>query len=197
VNQPALSWIDGSPATAVAAIDRGLQYGDGVFETMRVRSGRIRFIEMHLDRLFAGATRLGMQPPPREQLRGEWQSAAAQLAAGVLKFILTRGDAVQRGYSPAGTRQLRRLLLGYPDVAARLPDSLAVWHCALHLGENPALAGMKTLNRLEQVLATDEWQRAAAARGLVLHEGLLSSSSGQLVSGTCSNIFWRSGQAAA
>jgi 4-amino-4-deoxychorismate lyase len=193
MSQVSLSWVDGMLAAAVPAIDRGLQYGDGLFESLRVRGGHIRFIEMHLDRLYSGATRLGLNPPPRAQLRSEWQSAAAQLTAGVLKFILTRGDAVQRGYSPAGLDKARRLLLGYRDGPASLPDSLTVWHCAMRLGENPSLAGMKTLNRLEQVLATDEWQRAGAVHDLALHEGLLSSSSGSLVSGTCSNIFWRSG----
>ncbi len=193
MSQAAFSWVDGTPAASVPAIDRGLQYGDGLFESMRVRGGQIRFIEMHLDRLYSGATRLGLSPPLREQLRSEWQSAAAQLTAGVLKFMLTRGDAVQRGYSPAGLNNPRRLLLGYPDGPASLPDSLAIWHCTMRLGENPSLAGIKTLNRLEQVLATDEWQRAGAAHDLALHEGLLSSSSGALVSGTCSNVFWRSG----
>ncbi len=192
MSQASFSWIDGTPAALVPAIDRGLQYGDGLFESMRVRAGHIRFIEMHLDRLYSGATRLGLNPPLREQLRSEWQSAAEQLTVGVLKFVLTRGDALQRGYSPAGLNQVRRLLLGYPDVPTRLPDRLAIWHCAMRLGENPWLAGMKTLNRLEQVLATDEWQRAGAAHGLALHEGLLSASGGALVSGTCSNIFWRS-----
>lgn len=193
MSQVSFSWVDGTPAASVPAIDRGLQYGDGLFESMRVRGGQIRFIDMHLDRLYAGATRLGLNPPLREQLRSEWQSAAAQLTAGVLKFMLTRGDAVQRGYSPAELNKARRLLLGYADGPTSLPDSLAIWHCAMRLGESPSLAGMKTLNRLEQVLATDEWQRAGAAHGLALHEGLLSASSGALVSGTCSNIFWRSG----
>jgi 4-amino-4-deoxychorismate lyase len=193
MSHPAYSWVDGTPAAFVPAIDRGLQYGDGLFESMRVRAGRIRFIEMHLDRLYSGANRLGLIPPPREQLHSEWRSAAAQLTAGVLKFMLTRGDALQRGYSLAGLNQARRLLLGYLDEPASLPASLVTWHCALRLGENPWLAGMKTLNRLEQVLATDEWQRAGVAHGLALHEGLLSSSTGSLVSGTCSNIFWRSG----
>jgi 4-amino-4-deoxychorismate lyase len=193
MSQASFSWVDGTPAAAVPAIDRGLQYGDGLFESMRVRGGGIRFIEMHLDRLYSGATRLGLIPPLRAQLRSEWQSAAALLTAGVLKCMLTRGDAVQRGYSPAGLNTARRLLLGYTDGPASVPDSLAIWHCAMRLGESPALAGMKTLNRLEQVLATDEWQRAGAAHGLALHEGLLSSSSGALVSGACSNIFWRSG----
>ena len=193
MSQPAYSWVDGAPAASVPVIDRGLQYGDGLFESMRVRGGRIRFIEMHLDRLYSGAMRLGLNPPQREQLRSEWLSAAVQLTVGVLKFMLTRGDAMQRGYSPKGLNKARRLLLGYPDVPAGLPDSLVTWHCELRLGENPWLAGLKTLNRLEQVLATAEWQTAGAAGGLVLHEGLLSSSSGSLVSGTCSNIFWRNG----
>lgn len=193
MSQASFSWVDGTPATSVPAIDRGLQYGDGLFESMRVRGGEIRFIEMHLDRLYSGAARLGLNPPSRAQLRSEWQSAASLLAAGVLKCMLTRGDAVQRGYSPAGLNTVRRLLLGYRDGPASVPDNLAVWQCTMRLGENPLLAGMKTLNRLEQVLATDEWQRAGATHGLTLHDGLMSSSSGALVSGTCSNIFWRNG----
>ena len=190
---PALSWIDGREGDAIAVTDRGLQYADGLFETLRVHNGRIRFIDLHLDRLQNGATRLGLIAPARAALRDEWQAAAVSLGEGMLKMLLTRGDALRRGYGSSGHGQARRILLGYRAEGARPPPSLILWHCQLRLGENPALAGLKTLSRLEQVLATDEWQAAASHHQIDLHEGLVGSSSGHLVSGSCSNLFWRTG----
>jgi len=104
----------------------------------------------------------------------------------VLKLILTRGSAAGRGYAYPPGQPARRLLLRYPRSA---PDPAAavagvrVRLGRLRLGENPALAGIKHLNRLEQVLARREWSDAAIA------ESLLFSAGGALVSGTMSNVF--------
>jgi 4-amino-4-deoxychorismate lyase len=91
------AWVNGRPGTRLDIRDRGLQYGDGVFETMRIRAGRVRFSEYHLERLTLGCRRLGIAEPSSRVLRREIAAAALRRREGVLKLILTRGPG-PRGY---------------------------------------------------------------------------------------------------
>ena len=59
-----VSWINGVAGRCVDYRDRGLQYGDGLFETMRVRRGRVRLLEFHLERLFEGCRRMSSTRTP-------------------------------------------------------------------------------------------------------------------------------------
>jgi len=183
------SWVDGQPAVSLPVDDRGLAYGDGVFETVRVRAGRMHLLDGHMQRLARGCDALGLLidlEALQVELRG---FVAAQGLAGrpdfTLKLIVTRGSA-GRGYRPLPESVPRRLLLAYPAhtfPAANAQDGIALFECALRLGINPALAGIKHLNRLEQVLARSEWrddQRYA--------EGLLRDCDGRVIEGTMSNI---------
>ncbi len=178
-------WVNGRRSSRIDARDRGLQYGDGVFETMRVLGGRIRLLELHLDRLQQGCTRLGIRAPARTQLRDELGRHAAPVEDGVLKLIVTRGVGA-RGYRPSGEEQPTRVLSLHPPPSPP-PRGARVRLCATRLGSNPALAGLKTLNRLESVLARAEW------RDLRVWEGLMCDAAGYWVCGTSSNLFLREG----
>ena len=101
-------WINGRPGTVVDCRDRGLQYGDGLFETMRVRRRRIRLLQLHLDRLAEGCRRLGIEVSAAA-LEREAAARARQCIDGVLKLILTRGRGV-RGYRPTGKERYTRVL---------------------------------------------------------------------------------------
>ncbi|HTT43973.1 MAG TPA: aminodeoxychorismate lyase [Steroidobacteraceae bacterium] len=179
-------WIDGRVADAVSALDRGLHYGDGLFETIACSGGRAQLLPLHLARLRRGCERLDLPVPAEQTLRREIDAALEAEPEAVLKLILTRGSAAGRGYAYPPGQPARRLLLRYPRSA---PDPAAavagvrVRLGRLRLGENPALAGIKHLNRLEQVLARRECSDAAIA------ESLLFSAGGALVSGTMSNVF--------
>lgn len=178
---------DGDGKGAGWPLDRGLHYGDGLFETMRVRQGAVRFAGLHRQRLGDGLHRLGITLN-EAQMWQQVQEAAATHGNAMLKLIVTRGDATARGYSPSGAEQPRRLLLIYADAASPVPaSSVERTAVTLHarLGENPILAGLKHLNRLEQVLARIE----LAATGAF--EGLIGSSSGLLISGTIGNVYIR------
>jgi 4-amino-4-deoxychorismate lyase len=167
--------------------DRGLQYGDGLFETMRVRDGRIRLLEYHLERLFNGCRRMAIDPPPPRVLRRELSIRARPHADAVLKLIVTRGPGI-RGYRPSGRERCTRVLsLSEPPQvdASRIPQRVRI--CATPVGANPALAGLKTLNRLESVLARSEWASQH------IWEGLMRDMHGDLVCGTMSNLFVRRG----
>jgi 4-amino-4-deoxychorismate lyase len=183
--RPEAIWVNGRPGREVTVLDRGLQYGDGLFETMACQSGRVRFLALHLGRLRQGCARLGLRTLEAEPLTREIDAFASQCGDATLKLIITRGAARARGYAPSGEEEPARILLRYrplaPDPAAHA--GLRVRLADLRLGENPALAGLKHLNRLEQVLARREWSDPDIA------EALLFSSSGLLISGTMSNVF--------
>jgi 4-amino-4-deoxychorismate lyase len=176
--------VDGRP-TGVDPADRGLAYGDGVFETMAAHEGRIRWLDYHFDRLIAGCERLGFAPPDLAVLRAEVLAAAAGSGRHVVKVIVTRGVGM-RGYAPPATPQPTRIVAksSWPDYpAAHYTRGIALRTLRLRLAENPALAGIKHLCRLEQVLA----QRELAPLGA--EEGLLLDSSGFVVGGIGCNIF--------
>ncbi|AVD86419.1 aminodeoxychorismate lyase [Pseudomonas sp. SWI44] len=178
------SWIDGQPATAVNLQNRGLAYGDGLFETLAVRSGRPSLLEGHFARLALGCQRLGIDAD-LALVRDEVLRYASQLGDGVAKLILTRGDS-QRGYAPAPGAAPRRILQAsplpsYPEQHAEL--GVRLFECQTRLGEQPLLAGLKHLNRLEQVLARAEWQDSEHA------EGLMRDGQGRVIEGVYSNLF--------
>lgn len=180
------SWIDGKRADTLLADDRGLHYGDGVFETIMVRAGVARFLEAHLVRLESGCARLGIRFAAMPELRSEITEALALAPPqAVLKIIVTRGSAVQRGYAPRGTESARRLLSLWPvaGVPEQVVEGVALHQAAIRFSCNPALAGIKHLNRLENVMAAAE----AAAAGAF--DALLLDSSGQVISGAMSNVF--------
>lgn len=174
--------IDGLAATTLSAEDRGLHYGDGVFETMRCRDGRVRWLDLHLARLQRGCERLGIAMPEPALLQRELQTLIEGEQRCLLKLIVTRGVAQGRGYRPTGGEQPTRVLRRYAWPAPGAAE-FRVHRSPVVLGSNPLLAGIKHLNRLEQVLA----QRAAAAAGV--EEGLQCCESGEIVAGSMSNVF--------
>lgn len=184
-------WIDGMPVAVLPADDRGLQYGDGLFETFAVKDGRICLLDLHLQRLAEGCRRLGLGMPPQDAIRTELQAMAGGAVRAVLKLILTRGSG-GRGYRLPADAVARRVLSRYP-----WPDYPAAWGeegvrvriCDTRLAIQPRLAGMKHLNRLEQVLARAEWNDVGGYQ-----EGLMLDTEGRVIEGTMSNVFASPGE---
>jgi len=177
--------INGQLRDTIPVGDRGLQYGDGLFETLAVVAGRPCLWERHLARLAAGCRRLGITPLNRGRLAAEAQVLTAGQAHGVLKILVTRGSG-GRGYRPPQGAEPTRVLSFHP-----MPDYPTDWWrsgvrvrlCQTRLGTNPGLAGIKHLNRLEQVLARAEWDAPEIA------EGLMRDVDGRWVEGTRTNLF--------
>jgi 4-amino-4-deoxychorismate lyase len=167
---------------ALAANDRGFHYGDGLFETALLHEGSVRYLDAHLNRLYAGCERLKILPPDRAQLLAEIEKVTTKLRSGVLKIVLTRGPS-DRGYRPSRSALPTRVVALYPAPEPQPDRLLRIRWCETRLGRNARLAGIKHLNRLEQVLAQAEWTEAAIAEGLVL------DTEGEVVSGTASNLF--------
>ncbi|WP_297526992.1 aminodeoxychorismate lyase [Thiohalobacter sp.] len=179
------TWIDGRPADSLPLPDRGLDYGDGLFETCAVVDGRVELLEAHLDRLARGCERLGLPMPERALLAAEMRALASGWATAVLRLQLTRGTG-GRGYAPPEAVRVRRLLTlsPWPEGLLRFDGQGArLRTCTLRLGHQPLLAGIKHLNRLEQVLAAREVQAMGC------DEGLLLDTEGHVIEGTRSNLF--------
>ncbi|BBP72237.1 aminodeoxychorismate lyase [Pseudomonas sp. Seg1] len=177
-------WVDGQPADALSLKDRGLAYGDGLFETIAVHCGQPVLLDRHLTRLAEGCTRLAITTDI-ELVRHELLNYAAAMGEGVLKLILTRGDGL-RGYAPDPAAQARRILQGNPPVvypAVHAEQGIRLFPCNTRLSKQPLLAGLKHLNRLEQVLARAEWQDSEHAEGLMLDQA------GRVIEGVFSNLF--------
>jgi len=175
--------INGQRADTLAASDRGLAYGDGVFETIAIVAGKPALWDLHLKRLAIGCVQLGFSPPSVELLHQDL--AALELPqTGVLKLIVTRGSGGQ-GYAPPECPQPARII---QVLSSRTRPKewrnkgVQVRWCQTRLAAQPALAGIKHLNRLEQVLARQEWQKPEIA------EGLMCDSEGALVEATAANL---------
>lgn len=177
--------INGTPSDTLAVSDRGLHYGDGLFETLAVREGVCEFWDRHMQRLVHGCERLRIPVPDVSVLADEARRLTQDVSRAILKILVTRGSG-GRGYRVPDSVQPTRMLkltewLEYPTTHAQHGVRLRL--CTQRLGSNPALAGLKHLNRLEQVLARMEWDDPAIAEGVVLDQ------TGNVVEGTFSNIF--------
>jgi 4-amino-4-deoxychorismate lyase len=183
---PELVRVNGRAARQVSALERGLHYGDGLFETIACLGGQPRLLGMHLKRLHSGCGRLGLPFTDEAVLASEVQELAAGSSRAIVKVLLTRGVALNRGYAPTGHELPTRVTLRYAwpeDDPTAAHDGVRVRLALQRLGENPALAGLKHCNRLEQILARREWSDPDIA------ESLMFSVSDALISGTMSNVF--------
>ena len=179
--------INGEFKDTINANDRGLQYGDGLFETMAVFNGEINLWEEHWQRLKLGCKKLFISLPHKETVEQEINLLCKRTsdAKFILKLIVTRGGG-QRGCRFNEKQNVTRILSvhAWPEYPKQNKDEgVAVCYCDTLLSENPSLAGIKHLNRLEQVLATNEWD------GKEFKEGLMLNNSGYITDGTMSNIF--------
>lgn len=185
--------VDGEPATSLPLTDGGLAYGDGLFETVLFREGRAALIDLHLARLAQGLERLGLPAIDHALLRGDSARLARNRPAVVLKWIVTRGDG-SRGYLRARSPAPRRIVLAYAATAlpdAHYRDGVTLGDCASGYATPASLAGLKHLNRLEQVIARS---------GLTdpnHYDGLMFDPEFRVISATSANLFFRFGTALA
>lgn len=177
--------LNGESKRCIEFSDRGFQYGDGLFETIEIVNETPVFLNQHLQRLDTGCQRLLIPTPDITTLKKE----AFQLSQGskhaVLKLMVTRGSG-GRGYRQPDDIQTTRLfsLHPYPDYPESFKEQgINIRICHARLGLNPSLAGIKHMNRLEQVLARAEWDTSE------IQEGLMLDINGQVIEGTMSNVF--------
>lgn len=181
--------INGAVADLFAAHNRGLAYGDGLFETVAVADRVPRFWQAHMDRLAAGCERLRISMPAQATLLQETRLVAYRQGLCVVKIIITRGRG-GRGYRPAIDVPADRVVSAYEfpsGVGRAARDGLPARVLSMRLALQPALGGIKHLNRLEQVLAGAELADAPGT------EGILLDTEGYLISALAGNLFLVSG----
>lgn len=180
-------WINGKQQTQIDVRDRGFAYGDGLFETVQISLGQPQLMQQHIARMRIGASRLGF-PGSAVDLLLEDLAVLHLPENGVLKLTLSRGVG-GRGYGYAADMEATRIIMLGPKPAYgnQAEEGVTLRVCDTQLGVNPALAGIKHLNRLEQVLARNEWSDSA------IHEGIVLDYEGFVVEGTMSNLFWVKG----
>jgi 4-amino-4-deoxychorismate lyase len=176
--------VNGQPGDTLPVQDRGLAYGDGLFETLAVRDGQPLHWDRHMARLAEGCARLDLPAPDTALWLAEAHRVLAGGRFGALKLLLTRGSG-PRGYRAPSRPEPTRIVMGFETSgppAAWSEAGVDVCLCRTRLGRNPTLAGIKHLNRLEQVLGRSEWQDE-------FQEGIMLDTEDHVVEGTMSNLF--------
>ena len=180
--------INGNQADTISSLDRGLLYGDGVFETIAVKQGKLLHWADHLERLNEGCELLKLHDLDVSVLEKEVQilldSDKAQDKC-VVKIIITRGIG-ERGYKPS-TQALTRIvqIFPWPEIPKSYLDlGVKVTLCDFRLSRQNRLAKIKHLNRLEQVLARSEWDNE-------FQEGLVCDTCDNIIEATSSNVFFQ------
>ncbi len=175
--------INGVQTEFLSARDRGLHYGDGCFETLRLVNHVPLLLNGHFERLQRACAVLRI-PFQATLLRDELNALISLCPAeGVIKIMVTRGEG-GRGYRPPPTTQPTRLLLYYPlpdDLASKAAAGVTVGIGEFRLSHSPVLAGLKHLNRLDQVMASEPWLEPC-------DETLCLDQTGALIEGTRSNL---------
>lgn len=185
--------INGAPGNSISALDRGLLYGDGVFRTLRIQDGQPLHWGRHYRKLQHDCDSLKLGCPSATLLAGELQQLAAQQPEAVAKITITRGEG-KRGYAPPADNAPTRILSlsplpQYPQHFYAQGVRLRV--CELRLGYQPRLAGIKHLNRLENVLAAAEWSDPDIPEGLLLDGEGMPSQGRAATCSRCSTLNWR------
>lgn len=181
--------VNGKPSEGLSVFDRGLAYGDGVFRTFLIKNGVPHHWELQYQKLRQDCQALGIAYPSNEELLSDIKALFNECGNAVAKIIVTRGES-SRGYAvPEGIKANRVVtksaLPTYP--LANQTHGVKLHLCELKLGLQAKLAGVKHLNRLENILARMEWNDASIA------DGLLMDTNDNIIECTMSNIFARFG----
>lgn len=186
------SLVNGSFDQAISAVDRGFTYGDGVFRTMRIKDGQPISWPFHYQKLVADCAVIGIVCPSAELLMcdiqqlfpiDEFQNGEISVA----KIIITRGEG-ERGYAPPAVTIPTRVLIKsamptYADI--NYVQGVRLHLCETRLALQPKLAGIKHLNRLENILARMEWRDES------VFDGLMLDAHSNVIECTMSNLFVR------
>ena len=191
-----LHLVNGSFNQAISPFDRGFAYGDGVFRTIKIVGGLPQHWPQHYQKLVADCAAINIVCPSAELLMSDLSQlfladSETEYHPTVAKIIITRGEG-NRGYTPPAITAPMRVVLksdmpDYPE--SRFSEGVTLTVCETRLAAQPKLAGIKHLNRLENVLARMEWHNPDIAEGIMLdmHDNVIEC--------TAANIFARFGDA--
>lgn len=184
--------VNGSFNQVISPFDRGFAYGDGVFRTIKIVGGLPEHWPQHYQKLVADCAAINLVCPSAELLMSDLSQlfsadAISENNIAVAKIIITRG-AGNRGYTPPAITAPMRVVLksdmpDYPE--KRFSEGVNLTVCETRLAAQPKLAGIKHLNRLENVLARMEWHSPDLAEGIML------DIQSNVIECTAANIFAR------
>ena len=190
--------INGSFDHVISPFDRGFAYGDGVFRTMKMVGSLPDSWPLHYQKLVADCAAINIVCPSAELLMSDLQQlflpiGLSEVEPAIAKIIITRGEG-NRGYTPpaitAPVRVVTRSAMSqYPEI--RFSEGVNLTVCETRLASQAKLAGIKHLNRLENVLARMEWTDTHMTNGIV--DGIMLDSAGNVIECTSANIFARYG----
>jgi len=181
--------INGNLSQVISPLDRGFAYGDGVFRTLKMVRGIPQHWPMQYQKLVADCAAIGIVCPSAECFISDFQQLFSLDEVAVAKIVVTRGEG-ERGYAPPAITMPMRVIIksALPRYAkANYVDGVSLHLCELRLSHQPKLAGIKHLNRLENVMARMEWKDEA------IFDGLLLDQQGSVIECTMSNVFARFG----
>ena len=167
--------------------DRGLHYGDGLFETMLMKNGVIHYWPEHFERLSESAERLFIRCPPKDWFERNFEPYLVLNETLILKIILTRGSG-GRGIQLPDDPTSHVYLLHYEVDTSAFHQPVIASFSEVTLADNRKLAGLKHLNRLDYVLASEQLKRRSG-----FNEALLSNSAGRVIEGIVHNLFFIGG----
>ena len=187
--------INGIAADFLSIDDRSIHYGDGLFETVLCDDRRIYYWSQHFSRLKESADRLNIDCPDEQTLLDDIRMLLADTAEScVIKIILSRGSS-GRGYLYEKGISANRVVMR--SAVDRLHSSLLskkllsgdLFLCQQQVSINRNLAGIKHLNRLENVMARNELNIKTKGRAQPFADGLMLNDNGHVIEGTMSNLF--------
>jgi len=175
--------VNGNEETSIDVRDRGFQYGDGLFETIAYRNNKLQLWDEHMQRLRSGCKRLSLSCVEESTWLDDIEKCQLGNEA-VIKLSISRGVS-GRGYAYTTGDSVTRVTASFamPVYPEENQQGIAVIICKTPVSINTALAGIKHLNRLENVLARNEWCDDEIA------EGFMFDNHGHLIEGTMSNVF--------
>ena len=178
------SYRNGELITSDVATDRALLYGDGVFTTLVIKDGKGLFIEEHFQRLLKDCHQLKINNPPLNDIKNSFASIIKNINQGIVRISVSRSSG-ERGYLCVNPIPVFWISTSqWPaHIETFRASGINVRYCQQRLSQNSTLAGIKHCNRLEQVLARNEWQSDD------YQEGLMLDTADQVIEGTMSNLF--------
>jgi len=166
------------------ATDRGLLYGDGVFTTIAIKEGKARYLELHFQRLLHDCQRLKIDSVPLADIKLAFETSVKNVTDGIARITISRSSG-ERGYLCVEAKPVYWISISPLPTHLELysKQGIKVRICEQRLAQNKTLAGIKHCNRLEQVMARNEWH------GDQFQEGLMRDTEGNFIEGTMSNLF--------
>lgn len=166
-----VSLVNGSFNALISPLDRGFSYGDGVFRTIKAINGLPEHWPLHYQTLFADCSAIGIVCPSADVFISDFKKIFdADEFSSVVKIIVTRGES-ERGYNPPAITTPTRVMIkssmpDYPEV--NFSEGVSLHLCDTRIAHQPKLAGIKHLNRLDNILARMEWHDPKLVEGVML-----------------------------